>query len=79
METITYNGTSGRYVHEISAVLMVIVITLQSQFASLAQKCLRRTKLMKLFMCLMHIFIRWSAEETSIGHTNVSLNGDSFS
>ena len=57
---------------------MVIVITLQSQFASLAQKCLRRTKLMKLFMCLIHIFIRWPAEETSIGLTNVSLNGDSF-
>ena len=32
---------------------------------------------MKLFM--WHIFIRWPAEETSIGLTNVSLNGDSFS
>ena len=34
---------------------------------------------MKLFMWLIHIFIRWPAEETSIGLTNVSLNGDSFS
>ena len=41
--------------------------------------CLQRTKLMKLFMWLIHIFIRWPAEETSIGLINVSLNGDSFS
>ena len=36
-----YNGTRGRYRHDISVVLMVIVITLQSQFASLAQKSAR--------------------------------------
>ena len=40
-KTIAYNGSRGRYVHEISVVLMVIVITLQSQLASLAQKSAR--------------------------------------
>ena len=88
-------GTRGGYIHEVSVVLMVIVITLQSQFASLAQKSARKCSASRHECRWM--FTENKADETfhvtytnlysmagrrDIDRTynaNVSLNGDSFS